>query len=104
MSATTALRGSTSIRFLHLPAEDHPLYPLFVQHQTIRDLAIEASAMCERISPMSSTLAEADPVDALSPERREAYLRSRSTQYAYETAAYRLELAIDQVIENLGGM
>jgi hypothetical protein len=87
-----------------LPAEDHPLYPLFAKHNLFRELAIEADRVCERLAPTPSTLADPDPADMLTGEDRDLYHSQKQARRAYENAAYQLNLAIMTVIDNLGGM
>lgn len=104
---TTAIRlasANVTTRPLHLPAEDHPLYPLFAKHNLFCELAIDADRVCERLAPTPSTLAEDHPADALTGSDRDLYHSQKQTRRAYENAAYQLNLAILTVIDNLGGM
>jgi hypothetical protein len=102
---TISLAGpNITTRPLTLPAEDHPLYPLFVKHNLFRELAIEADRVCERLAPTPSTLADDHPADALTGDDRDRYAFHEAQRDAYENAAYQLNLAIMTVIDNLGGM
>jgi hypothetical protein len=106
MAATTISRATSNVdtRPLTLPAEGHPLYPLFAKHNLFREFAIEADRVCERLAPTPNTLAEDHPEDALVGVDRDWYAFHKAQRDAYENAAYQLNLAIMTVIDNLGGM
>jgi hypothetical protein len=106
MATMTISRATANVdtRPMRLPAEDHPLYPLFAKHNLFRELAIEADRISEHLAPTPSTLADADPADALTGFDRDRYLAATAQRNAYKNAAYQLNLALMAVVDNLGGM